>query len=637
MSALTGEEYILLLSRTSDLKGHRVTFCGSTEEAIGTWDWTARSSRIFAVDGAVAPDLKAKSDAHMFFVGPVDPASLSVLCPTFLCLGAYNLIFLARTEAEKAAVAEFVASREELRWEKWALDGDVIRETAITYHLPAPNRGGQVKVAPPIPGLPASLAAADEENRTLLAATVAKAAVYMEDVAHELQTFADNFRSLFDTRDGDVSDSLPWLVTVNAHLSRYSSQTFSGVSPITGTECHFWTHSLLGVGTATQALVRIRRFIEGAVGEVDWMDKLQTLKQVPYAQYQKADKMRAPLYQRHAGAVSEWGDLEDIVAGQYAKAVAEDTGPRLPLVVCFSGRDGFRSTQFSLSAPLEVISGCNTFGWSPMTLTHEVCHVWVTGILGTLFQNLDSEDERRRLGALFNGERAPENLFEELQLAMNFCIGGLYRELREMDMHATIEETWFEVFEAVQASLNELLTHVMDYQFFFHRDDVKYVQAIWLSWDTIPNIKHRLGEYIVRSASALLSGSINNAQAVPTALARLEALLTDLVAKHNNGRYLPEALAMLQNNKGAYLKQMQNRVRLIRLVRTFLTDDPLALRLQQEKGEAGGPYASLKAKEFTSDPITNPLRFVLHFANNKEPDRAKAAWMLTKLAFAAKQ
>lgn len=635
MTSLTGEEYVVLLSRTADLKGHRVTFCKSTEEAIQTWDWTARSSRIFALDGASPPDFSITADAQMYFVGPIDPSMVSVACPAFLCLGAYNLILVAATADQKSAVSEFFASHGQLRWEKWQLAGSIIHDSDITYHLPPPTQGGQIKVAKGLAGLPSSLAAADEENRTLLAATIAKAGVYMEDVAEELQTFADNFRTLFDTSGGDVSDTLPWLVTVNAHLSRYSSQTFSGVSPITGTECHFWTHSLLGVGMATQALVRIRRFIERSVGDIDWMDKLQTLKQVSYADFQKADKMRAPLYQRPAGAVGEWQDLEDIVAAQYAKAVSEDPEPRLPLIVCFSGRDGFRSTQFSLSAPLEVISGCNTFGWSPMTLTHEVCHVWVTGFLGTLFQNLDSEDERKRLGALFNGERAPANLFEELQLAMNFCIGALYREIHEMEMHEAIQETWFEVFEAVQAPLNELLTHVMDYQLFFHRDDEKYVRAIWLSWDTIPNIKHRLGEYILRSASALLSGGINNSNSVANSLNRLEQLLTGLQGAHNNGRYLTEALAMLQKNRTAYMKQMQNRVRLVRLVRTFVTDETLALRLQQEKGAAGGPYAAMKIKDFTCDAITNPLRFVLHFANNKEPDRVKAAWMLTKLAFAA--
>ena len=162
-------------------------------------------------------------------------------------------------------------------------------------------------------------------------------------------------------------------------------------------------------------MVNVRRFTEVAIGGGDWIEILKALGGVRLPQGWKS------LFNRLTGDAAAWQDAErlvDSVVEQVAIQSAEGSVPaRLPLIVCFSGRDGFRSTSFSLSAPLEVISGGNAYGWTPITLTHEICHVWITGFLSTIFPDPNDSNELERMTEIQN-DTGVKNVLDDLRVAM---------------------------------------------------------------------------------------------------------------------------------------------------------------------------------------------------------------------------
>lgn len=636
MRRLSGRCQHLLLSRSDDLTTLKVKIFASTQEAIEKWDWTSRSSPIFSFDGPESPDLQAEGNQYLFFVGPIDPDVLDIDIPAFATLGTYNLVLIADPLLHHLYdVRDFFARNPEVRWECWQVEAGIIVRTGF-------SQGGSPRndrLKPRRANVAHGLQSAEEENCTLLAAATSKAHHYFPKIGLELEAFAETFREKLESSsiDGD-NTKLSWLVNVNAHLSRFTSQAFSGVSPIQSTESHFWSHSLLGIGMACQALVNIRRFTERAVGAADWIDTLDRLDQVSLPADWK------PMLSRVPQVASQWQDLEIVVqeAVNHEAKVALERSPvddqRLPLIVCFSGRDGFRSTLFSLSAPLEVISGANAFGWTPMTLSHEICHVWMSGILGTIFPNVGDPVQVEALGRLIDGVHSPASVLDDLRRAFYYCYMMLEREALEVpdhepDIPRDKKRTWIEVVEGHSLQVNETLTHILDYQFFYQQNEVRYIKSIWSSWDVIPNIKDRLSQYIIRSACALLSERINHESPIDATLIRLTALLEELRGEMGSANYLSDAIGILNRDVSALKKKLEHRELLVRLAKVFFTNRPIGARLDREYQEPHGIYNTLSPLVIDYHQIWNPLRFVSHFSVDRRGDRTKSLWILTKIAF----
>jgi hypothetical protein len=389
----------------------------------------------------------------------------------------------------------------------------------------------------------------------------------------------------------------------------------------------------LGVGLAAQALVNIRRFTEKAVGDVDWIDLLDELNTTPLPVNWK------PIFMRTAADASSWTDAELLMESALSKkqkkveADPNTTKVRLPLIVCFSGRDGFRSTSFSLSAPLEVISAGNTFGWTPMTLSHEISHVWINGILSTIFPDPSSSVDMNRMANIVQGNGI-ETVLDDLKLAFYFLYTMLEREKNEEPITSTAsDKPWLELVETHSLQVNETLTHILDYQFFYNQEEARYVKSIWSSWDVIPNIKERLQSYIIRSACALLSERISHADAIETTLSRLETLLIELKSEMFQANYLDDALAILTKDRMQLQRMMQTREQLVRIAKVFFTNRPINASLNREYQETGGVYANLSSLKFDNQQIWNPIRFVGNHCTDRRGDRAKSLWLMSKIAF----
>lgn len=630
MKTLTGTSAYVLLRRGADLATLTVELVDSTDSAIEKWDWTTRSSPIFPFEGFSYPDWTVADHLFLFFIGPLDPAVWTIEVPVYATLGTYNLLAVCDpAKNELYDIRDLLEANSDVNWEAWELCKGVIVQQG--YGGPS-----QIPSSPPLARrikVSHGLVSAAEENSTLFAASIAKAQRYMPEVASDLQLFASAFQDRVENSriDGD-NTKLSWLVNVNAALSRFTSQTFSGVSPIQATESHFWTHSLLGVGLATQALVNIRRFTETAVGTVDWIDLLDQLGRTSLPTNWK------PLYKRVASQAQEWTDAEQLMESSLADCrlaanASEISQERLPLIVFYSGRDGFRSTAFSLSAPLEVISACNAYGWTPVTLSHEISHVWINAFLAAIFPDPTDSVAIRHMSEVVQG-REIYTVLDDLRLAIYFTYTLLEREREGIAVDEQLpEKPWLELVETHGLQVNETLTHIFDYQFFYHQDESRYIKSIWASWDVIPNIKERIQSYLIRSACALLSERISHADSVESTLKNLEQKLQELKSELGHANYLDDALAILKTDHEVLRDKVRNREALVRLAKVFLANRPIAARLGKELEGVGGAYANFAPLVFDVQQILNPMRFLGHYCKDRKGDKAKSLWLITKVAF----
>lgn len=347
MSKLAGEQAFLLLKRSDDLRGHEIKAVATFDQALSEWDSTTRVSPVFPLNSSEFPTPGNNLPWFVFFIGPIDPGTLNLEdVDAFVSYGIHNLVLVTETPHD-VGVCRILIELNNVPWEAWEVHGSRIHDIAYGPALKKGETASRIAVAKP--PVPSQLKSASEEYRTLIAVTRAKCSRYLPAMVIDIDSFDAAFQRALDLPDRHAVAKLAWLANVNAALSRFSSQTFAGTSPILETECHFWTHSLLGIGTATQALVNIRRHHDSSIEVSRLAEKVNGL------QYLRSDD--ETLTQRSftdAAWQKHWlGEVtlpDEVKSERYAK-----------LIAYFSGRDGYRSTSFTLSAPLELITGCNTY------------------------------------------------------------------------------------------------------------------------------------------------------------------------------------------------------------------------------------------------------------------------------------
>ena len=67
-------------------------------------------------------------------------------------------------------------------------------------------------------------------------------------------------------------------------------------------------------------------------------------------------------------ALADWKEkVPDLTRGEppdkdylWDVTLSDDSGELMPLITCFSARDGYRSTETTVSAPLAAVSSCNS-------------------------------------------------------------------------------------------------------------------------------------------------------------------------------------------------------------------------------------------------------------------------------------
>lgn len=170
-----------------------------------------------------------------------------------------------------------------------------------------------------------------------------------------------------------IHQNMDRLVQIDSALSYVATQALTGAVPILDRRSLIRRYSLLGVGTAVLALTRIAHSIEAAFAEggiettlEDWGSGLKPLPGL--------DEL--PDYD-----ASNWRESSRQAFNK--KVEARGLCPKLPY---FSGRLGFRETEYTISASIQSLGAGASGEWSFLTVTHEMVHGHVRHLLSVIFQ-----------------------------------------------------------------------------------------------------------------------------------------------------------------------------------------------------------------------------------------------------------
>jgi hypothetical protein len=640
--------FFIVLHDTPDGRERAVTLHRNFEAALAGWTVGSRLSPIWRLraDPKSAPPDVAFSDCRLTFIGPVRPArptseikNIDKALSVWSTLGCFNLIVhTARDAAGEALAAETIAWAEAqgVAYEQWTLEAGTI--AAVDQRI-LPRRQSAVL---------ASLLTYDEdhqhptvrtsyqENLVATAMSLARAAAVYPPIYDEIEKAAASIGEImkrFAAKELTLLEMQSRLQTMNAALSRFSSQAFSGIPPIRATECHFWIHSLLGTGSANLALASMVASIQHVLGNALIPERLCLLSEVTKGTPTATDLT---------------GDAKlldfDILDAVEPPA---DAANIVPLITYFSGRDGFSSHVQTLSAPLTTLAECNSLRSNLLTVTHEISHIFVQSALAVLSPTPgDTKDFKWANHLLEPGAQATNMLEAARQLFLEAIVSMAIedrpgaRPYGKKELSAELPG----IVERSRLEVQEILVHTFDFLYFHQGDPDYYVSNIWHSWCAIPGIADRIPEYLMRTLCAVSSALLTEKPSTrfQAALRGTKEILTkiepDIGLEQN---YVCLVLKYIKRIEGdaALLERVQKqyfvRMRLVRVVRIFLFSDKLVARLFHDPHIGGGEgYKQKKSLQYDANPIGNALQF-LRINLKANPSEAESMWILHSLAFDA--
>jgi hypothetical protein len=588
-------------------------------------------------DGFSSPaEFKFPRTHHVVFLGPIHPERILHLCGQrthiWLSLGLFNVLLVTPLKKEAERIVRWLKA-EVVTHERWLVRDGTVIQTEFFRPLDQDDgyESGIVELAKM--EFPAEVGEAVQEYCPLMASTLARSLPVPADFANDLRQLHDFVRNVLLIRlpkgsnpSGDLYRILGEMLIINAGLSRFAAQTFSGTTRIAETECHYWSHSLLGVGTANLALWRIQKFLRERVGEA----------RLP-ARFKKFCLQRSS----HDLTRGSWPEGDFL--GKIELTADEQQSPLRPLLSYFSARDGFRSVKgLTISAPLAAVSACNSPQWSLMTLTHEISHVIIHAIITDLYPDLDNERTLDEAIDLINARQQGGTMLLEIRRIMLFAIHEMERVAckRQPDESPKLgADALRRLLVHWKPHIEETFVHVFDFLYFYGRDVDRYVRGIWTSWSTIPSLGNRLESYVVRTVCAVMSKHLRRSDAAE--LARQEVLnsFSAMAAAGFGGRYVQEAIKHLKQDWDQEIKdRVEARRELVKIVTHFLFSESIAtkvlgeehVRSRQDKQQEGYDF---KLNEIELKPLSNPLHFLKVYTGKSPPSPSESAWVYHILAF----
>lgn len=300
------------------------------------------------------------------------------------------------------------------------------------------------------------------------------------------------------------------LVQINAAMSYVSTQALSGSVPILERRSLIRRHSLLGIGTAILALNRTARSVERAFQEGGVEAILESggghTKPLP-------GLTNLPSYDP-----TGWG-------AESVSTRPNQPGPSEPKIAYFSGRLGFRESEYAISAAIESISAGAAPEWSVLTLTHEMLHGHIRSLLTVIMEGepVRTQDEAwdeffarfsRRVRDHSDGD---DGFVDSIRAVLLFyaCLSATYGSLtREPSVEHSVGAgepvtAFFRMADSSAAltkqfqfeyrNISEILVHVLDLHYFYGSNLSAYLQLIWRSWAPLPQVKVDVRQYVLRS------------------------------------------------------------------------------------------------------------------------------------------
>jgi sulfur relay (sulfurtransferase) DsrC/TusE family protein len=612
-------------------------------DSLGGWGPTTRVSPIFSVTGfSKKPSPTAttfRNPCWLLFLGPVHPLRVVDEFPAvremhlWLTLGLFNVILQIPTAKMAGEIFEW-AKAKKISIEKWEVRNSKVlrpRSWRPTAQFEALEKR-VLTLARKIP--PSELREAIQEYCPLVLSTLNRAGQFPPEFIADLESIHDHIEKTLASLNDEHGEGptsyqvLGQIITINAALARFSSQTFAGTSPIAQTECHFWSNSLLGIGVATLGLWKVNRFLENKLGKARLAARIISLGSV-------TDNIP----RLSSLPISDLLWTSDHLKKPPVATGKTDAPPLIPLLTYFSGREGFNSTETTISAPLASVAACNSLRWSLLTITHEISHILVNVMAVQIYPRLRSDAEIGAALVLLN-DPAPRTYLEEIRQFLLSTIIGMEATHAPNKKIELDRERFVTVIEHWQREVEEILVHTFDFLWFYGRESEKYVRGIWMSWATVPNIKNRIKDYVVRTISAVLTRYLlQGKEAEDLAKDVVVNTLTALKAEGLGGDHVDAALRYIDLHWETEIRdRVVIRKDLVKLVQAFLFSESLATEVRKEEAIVGGTDKAregypLIVNEIDNHTITNPLRFLELYTGNKPPSPTESAWFFYILAF----
>ncbi|WP_284777420.1 hypothetical protein [Agrobacterium sp. lyk4-40-TYG-31] len=653
------QQSLLVLDLDPATDTHSIRIAPSLSRSFSNWSAHTRVSPVWLyadLDKAAKPEFTG-NEFGLAFVSSVNPAAFashfgaddfeSTFGNIWISLGVYNLVIvlpskesgeLVRDYCEKAA-----AALELWQFGKKLPDHSIVVDT-MTYCLP--NRSVELQKIQPIiseidvtePHFKSLLV----ELSALLAMGSKRSAVQTPTLLADFETIAETafqaitspaaLRSNENVDEVERAAVLSELHNINAGLSRLTSQALSGSTPISKTECHFWPHSLLGIGTANRALRNIVAFIGDTLHEFNFEGRSEALLDRPPSFGKPSRQVPFAELGRHFALDNEQDDGNSPL-------------PIIPITY-FSGRDGFKNSAFTTSAPLLSISAGNSYQFSLVTITHEISHRIVASQIASMLDKVEKSFPTFR--KLKDASQAVPASYAEVFFAEMFtALNAMAHEHLSLSDSPVLDDPRHlpSIFHDYGEEFEEHLVHVFDFWYFFNRDPVLYITTIWCSWAVLPGIASKIEEYVIRTLIALASNRTASQNWLEET--RMEMLRLFQNQPRLTKLHLASEVVELLTNEDMFqtiIKRVNSRQNVIRVFHMILKSQILAASFSKEElvttssnrtrsrhsTETGYGFDE---REFSSAKFSNPIRFLNRYASDEKADPVKSAWVLMMLAF----
>lgn len=350
-----------------------------------------------------------------------------------------------------------------------------------------------------------------------------------DDIEASLKNVPNGIENIINEKHGR-------LVQLNSALSYVYSQTYSGSFPIFDHNGIIRRHSLLGIGSANNALFEIVAQLEEAFSEIAFEEYLgnEYLENVPTNFKISEPREHNP---------KDWNN------DSVRKNIIKQISPKNYIVSekeyfsrfsFFSGRLGFREYDFSATSAIQVLVEGTTMQWNVINYTHEIIHNHVRIILNRILNISDFNTEFYLEGEYLKFIDEKRSSFEKVikspsdlkisysdyffNIILTYCIyskffGSLSQDWNQNRFQKTESDSQLktsnlkvpstkDLVEEIKKSyrdISEIFVHIIDLNYVYKRKLDIYIDGIWSSWATVPVVTNNIRHYVLRTLLTIAS------------------------------------------------------------------------------------------------------------------------------------
>ncbi|MEO0555602.1 MAG: hypothetical protein AAF149_20525 [Bacteroidota bacterium] len=343
------------------------------------------------------------------------------------------------------------------------------------------------------------------------------------------------------------------LIHFSSAITYVYSQCYSGTFPILDHVGIVRRHALLGLGTSIGALFELIIQMDYAFNFIPFENIHFDTSDISYKKQILHNSFFLDSLWPDDHRVQRWSS--DGVKNMLKELKTEDINSLITdgsdfycRLSFYSGRLGFREYDFSATSALQVLVGANSPKWHIINYTHEIIHNHVRSILNKLLIPYGSKRKlkewvkqkilklnsiRVRIGQLPNNGELDRKFYNDISyyeyfqlLLLSYCVnskayGSLSREWdlkskREVEKHLTNQPTGLDPVKRMFGTptedefirdltdhhyrdLSEIFVHVIDFKYIYDGNLNLYVNALWASWITVPVVRLKIKQYILRT------------------------------------------------------------------------------------------------------------------------------------------